>query len=92
MKHVRVTSSAVRSIGYDEATAILEVALTTGRLYRYFEVPRAEHASFMDAESKGGYYNAHIKPGYLYEEVKQDLRLSCSRAVLRSRMRKIRSH
>lgn len=69
MKRVLVKSSAVRSVGYYDASATLEVELTTGRVYRYFDVPWEVHDELMDASSKGGYYNTRIKPAYHCEEV-----------------------
>ena len=57
-------SSSVVSVGYDPATAMLEVEFTGGAVYRYFAVPNAVYRDFAEAPSKGGFLNAVIKPTY----------------------------
>ena len=36
-----VTSSDIRSIGYDDETRILEIEFHSGGIYQYYSVPRA---------------------------------------------------
>ncbi len=57
-----VSSSAVTSLGYDESTRTLEVAFIGGSIYRYFEVGPGLWRQLVEAESKGGFLNAEIKP------------------------------
>lgn len=64
--HVR--SSAVRSVGYDEADWVLQLEFTSGKIYNYFRVPPDEHARLMRASSVGHYVNREIKPYYEFEE------------------------
>lgn len=60
---VPVTSNQVKAIGYDEATQTLAVAFTrgTGAIYHYPNVNAEMHNAFMQAESVGKYFGAHIK-------------------------------
>lgn len=64
-----VESSVVAAIRYDAARRHLDVELTTGRTYRYLDVPLAIYEAFMAAESKGRFYNDHIRDVYLYERL-----------------------
>ena len=57
-------SSAIASIGYDRATAVLEIEFTSGEIYLYRLVPSSVHRALLDAESKGRYFVAHIRDAY----------------------------
>jgi KTSC domain len=64
-----VESSLIRSVGYDLTDSILEVELLeAGRTYRYFDVPYSIAEELMSAESKGTYFNEHIRDMYAFEE------------------------
>ncbi|RLK52145.1 KTSC domain-containing protein [Microbacterium telephonicum] len=54
----------LRSVGYDAATALLEIEFTSGDVYRYFAVPPSVHRALMDADSPGAYFNRHISDRY----------------------------
>ena len=70
MKRIAVTSSAIRSAGYDTGTSVLELEFVeTGHVYRYFHVPRKTFNAFMKAASKGKYYNRYIKNSFAFEQV-----------------------
>ena len=56
-----VVSSVVRSMGYDEGHAVLEIEFVSGRVYRYHMVPRRQWSRLQGAASKGGYFDAHIR-------------------------------
>lgn len=64
MRRERVASSVLRTVGYDSATAVLEIEFTSGDVYRYFTVPPSVHRALMDAESPGAYFNRHISTRY----------------------------
>lgn len=62
MKMVKVESSNVESIGYDEETQVLRVQFKGGgKPYDYTPVSREEYQSALSAASVGGYINANIK-------------------------------
>lgn len=65
----QVESSAVRSVGYDDAARTLDVEFEGGAVYRYFDVPPAVHRRLMAASSKGRFVNYRIKGAYRYEHV-----------------------
>lgn len=64
MRRRAVVSSAIASVGYDEATAELELEFLSGEVYRYFAVPRSVHAHLLSAPSMGRYFQQHIRDRY----------------------------
>jgi hypothetical protein len=50
------------SVGYEKN--VLEVRFSNGGLYQYFDVPESVLASLMRAESKGRFFNRHIRGRY----------------------------
>lgn len=61
---VRVDSSNIASIGFDETRYILEIQFHSGDVYRYARVPSHVHQGLMDAESKGSYFLRFIRDRY----------------------------
>lgn len=66
MQRIRVESSELASVGYDEASHVLEVEFVAGGTYRYGGVPLEVYDALMAADSLGRYFNAHIRGHYLY--------------------------
>lgn len=66
----RVTSTSIRSIGYDPDNRILEIELRSGGVYQYFRVPCDAHRSLVNSASIGGHYTKFIKPVYKFRKVK----------------------
>jgi hypothetical protein len=56
-----VRSRALRSVGHDGGRRVLQAEVIDGSIYDYLGVPRDEYDALMAAESKGTYYNQHIK-------------------------------
>ena len=73
MQRKSVDSSVIAAIGYDESSAILEVAFHTGRTYHYFRVPPSEHQNLLNAKSIGGYFNRKIRPRYRSVEISAEI-------------------
>lgn len=69
MERTPVSSSNIRSIGYDPDTSTLEIEFNNGRIYQYFAVPQGEFDALMSAGSHGTYLNANIKGKYNYVQV-----------------------
>jgi KTSC domain len=71
MRRRAVSSSVLVSVGYDEETAVLELAFVDGGVYQYFEVPSAVYAGLMSASSHGKYFDAYVKDaGYRYTKIR----------------------
>lgn len=64
MQRRGMESSAIASVGYDEAEAMLELEFTSGEVYRYRLVPPSVHRKLIEAESAGRYFVAHIRDVY----------------------------
>ena len=58
-----VSSSDLKSVGYDEASSTLEVEFLHGGIYEYSNVPESRYSGLMSAPSKGSYFNEYIKKG-----------------------------
>jgi len=61
MNHTPVSSSNVKSIGYENG--ILEVIFHNGLAYRY-DVPESVYREFMSAPSKGRFVSSRLKGRY----------------------------
>ena len=62
-----VESSSVEAIGYDKNTQQLHVRfLKSGATYAYYDVDEWVFDEFRQAESRGRYFNDHIKEVYDY--------------------------
>jgi hypothetical protein len=66
---IKVKSSNVRNISYDEDTRILEVEFHSGGVYHYSEVTPDVYAAFESASSKGTFLYENIKGIYDYEKI-----------------------
>jgi hypothetical protein len=62
MERQAVSSRAISSIGYQAGA--LEIEFVDGDVYRYFLVPRGLFIEFMQAESKGAFFNERIRDRY----------------------------
>ena len=70
MNRTPVSSSNLKSVGYDAASSTLEVEFLHGGIYEYSNVPESRYSGLMSAPSKGEYFDAYIKKGgYSYREV-----------------------
>lgn len=63
-----VESSVIDAVGY---TRVLEVHFDSGRIYQYYDVPDEVYAGMLAAESKGRYFNAHIRDKFSYQEIER---------------------
>jgi hypothetical protein len=64
MDRTRVSSTNIRSIGYDEGSQTLEVEFTSGGIYDYAAVPKNVYQRFMAAPSKGRFFDSSVKDKY----------------------------
>jgi len=61
MQRTAIISSNLVSVGYNQLTSILEIEFHQGDVYQYTSVPRYIYSELMSANSKGTYFNDHIK-------------------------------
>ena len=65
-----VSSSNLRSVGYDPISLILEIEFNSGAVYQYLNIPASVYQSLMSASSHGKYFHAYIKDNYRYTRVR----------------------
>jgi hypothetical protein len=65
-----VDSRSLSSVGYDAEQLVLEVEFRNGGVYRYVGVPRAIYEGLLTAESKGAYFNAVVREGFVGEQIR----------------------
>lgn len=70
MERIHVSSSNLRSVGYDYEESILEIEFHSGSVYQYFNVPQQRYESLINASSKGSYFAAHIRNIYRYRRIR----------------------
>lgn len=71
MDRTPVSSSSLRSVGYDSSTSTLEVEFSSGSVYQYYNVPQTVHSELMQAGSHGQYFDRFVKKaGYRYQQVR----------------------
>lgn len=64
-----VDSTAIKEIDYDAERAKLLVRFASGERYVYVGVPGEVHRSFVEADSKGRFFQAEIRDRYPYNKL-----------------------
>lgn len=65
---IKVQSSNLDSVGYDEETKTLVIKFHHGK-YKYFGVPKQIFLNLLNASSKGSYHADFIKNIYRYQKI-----------------------
>lgn len=63
-----VVSALLASMGY-AIDATLELEFRSGAIYRYFAVPHVVFQELIAAESKGAYFNRHVRNRFRYQRL-----------------------
>lgn len=64
-----VQSRAIREIDYDAERTKLLVRFHSGERYVYVGVPSEVHRSFVQADSKGRFFQLHVRDRYPYNRL-----------------------
>ena len=64
MERRRVSSSKLRSVGYDEKTRTLEIEMSNGQVYQYSGVYPEVHRRLMAAPNPSAFYDDKIAEEY----------------------------
>lgn len=64
-----VSSSNIRSVGYDARSSVLEIEFQDGHVYQYSSVRDGTFSALMRAWSKGTYFHDYIKNRYVCRRV-----------------------
>jgi hypothetical protein len=67
MERQTVSSTSIRSVGYDAEKNVLEIEFQSGVVYAYSQVPREVYVDFMHAASHGQFFTQYIRDQYAYE-------------------------
>lgn len=69
MERIDLDSTALAWVRYLPAEKRLQVGLRTGKVYDYWEVSEQTFRELLTAESKGRYYNRHIRNDFPFQLV-----------------------
>jgi len=64
MDRKKVSSSQIRSVGYDGGSQVLEVEMSDGTVWQYSHVPSEVHRRFLAAPTLASYYRDNIEEEY----------------------------
>jgi YD repeat-containing protein len=70
MERKKISSSQIRSVGYDASAQTLEVELTDGSIWQYSKVPSEVQRRLLAAPSIVSYYRDNIEEEYSRRRVK----------------------
>ena len=59
-------SAVIRSFTYDAPSHTLTITFTSGRRYRYHDVPSATYEAMKSAFAKGEFFNQRIKDRFRF--------------------------
>ncbi|NKF21536.1 KTSC domain-containing protein [Solimonas marina] len=66
-----VTSSNLKSVGYDASAKVLEVEFTNGSVYQYDGVPSETYSALLGAESIGKAFGTLIRGKFTHRRMEQ---------------------
>ena len=66
MNELRVESTTLRAVAYDDRRRVLQLEFRTRAIYRYYGVPAAVYEALRGASSKGSYFNRVIRGRFPY--------------------------
>jgi len=69
MLQTELNSTLLNTAVYLEQQALLELEFNNGAIYRYLGVPAATYGELLAAESKGSYFNRHIRNRFPYSKI-----------------------
>lgn len=66
MNEVRVESTTLRTVAYDDVRGVLQLEFCTRAVYDYYGVPAAVYEALLGAPSKGSYFSRVIRGRFPY--------------------------
>jgi hypothetical protein len=69
VRRYRVLSEAIKTVGYDEDAAVLEVEFRSGAVYDYEAVAPEEVLELLQSDSLGRWFGAHIRRNHAARRV-----------------------
>ncbi|MCU1273028.1 MAG: hypothetical protein JWO48_459 [Bryobacterales bacterium] len=71
MNRVAVASTTLASVSYFPDRQLLELEFRNGAVYQYFDVSLNDYRQLLTADSKGTYFNSHIRNCFPYRQVRR---------------------
>ena len=69
MPRTHLNSTSLQAAAYQDQLALLELEFSSGAVYHYFGVPPSTYQELLCAESKGGFFNRHIRNHFAYAKI-----------------------
>ena len=69
MARVDLQSISLNAATYLDQSAFLELEFRSGAIYRYLGVSEQLYQELLSAESKGRYYNQHLRNRFTYAKI-----------------------
>lgn len=66
LEPIPVDSTTLKDVAYDTDRRRLVLTFTSGSVYEYADVPAMTARDLLEAESKGHYFNEHIRDHYSF--------------------------
>ena len=66
MNEMRMESTTLRAVAYDDGRGVLQLEFRTRAIYHYYGVPAAVYEALLSAPSKGSYFNRVIRGRFPY--------------------------
>ena len=64
-----IQSTTLATVAYEATDQLLWLEFRSHAVYCYFGVPAALHRALLEADSKGNYFNRHIRDRFSYQRV-----------------------
>jgi hypothetical protein len=69
MERQQITSSYLKSVGYEKESHTLEIEFISGKVFQYLSFPEELYKNFNEASSKGKFFTQNIRGTYTGVEV-----------------------
>jgi len=70
MQPVQLNSTSLQAVAYQNRLGLLELKFRSGAVYHYFDVSESIYKALLRAESKGGYFNHHIRNRFAHAKIR----------------------
>ena len=71
MDRIPLDSTVLAWVRYLPDLRLLQLGLRTGKDYEYFDVSAHTYSGLLMSESKGRYYNLHIRNEFRFQRIKK---------------------
>jgi hypothetical protein len=69
MARIPLQSSVLATAEYLADLPALDIVFNTGEVYRYLKVPLLLYQGLLEADSKGAFFNTHIRNQFLFQHL-----------------------